>query len=157
MDLLKNPIKGMFGLDVVEPFFNFVKSAYAKNPLIWDSLWRMSIDNPIAMRLAALAGGFNLHLTHFEDIEVYARGVAHMELPIFMSLFEEMMNFNGDDILASIKVPALIIAGENDRVTPKHFQEDLRKSIPNAQYLSVPYGSPLHAIGLSGLRESPDG
>lgn len=137
----KNPIKGMFGLDVVEPFFHFVKTAYAKNPVVWDSLWRMAIDNPVSMRLAALAGGFNLHLTHFKDIEVYARGVAHMELPIFLALFEEMMNFNGDDILSSIQVPALIIAGENDRVTPKHFQEDLRKGIPNAQYLSVPYGS----------------
>ncbi len=34
----RNPIKGMFGLDVVEPFFYFVKSQYEKQPLVWEYL-----------------------------------------------------------------------------------------------------------------------
>lgn len=137
----KNPIKGMFGLDVVEPFFFFVKAAYEKNPDAWNTIWRMAVDNPVAMRIAALAGGFNLHLTHFKDIEVYARGVAQMDLRTFMLLFEELMKFNGDSILPTIQHPTLIISGENDRVTPKKFQDDLKNMIPNAEFMSVPYGS----------------
>jgi pimeloyl-ACP methyl ester carboxylesterase len=137
----KNPIKGMFGLDVIEPFFYFVKSAYEKNPDAWNTIWRMTVDNPVAMRVAALAGGFNLRLTHFKDIEVYARGVAQMDLRTFMLLFEELMKFNGDDILPTIHHPTLIISGENDRVTPKKFQDDFREMIPNAEFMSVPYGS----------------
>ncbi|MBX2988088.1 MAG: alpha/beta hydrolase [Bdellovibrionaceae bacterium] len=137
----KNPIKGMFGLDVIEPFFYFIRSAYQQSPEMWGTIWRMAIENPVSMRLAALAGGFNLRLTHFKDVEVYSRGVAHMELSIFMALFEEMMRFNGDDILPTIKHPTLVIAGENDRVTPKHFQEDFISMIPHAEYMQVPYGS----------------
>lgn len=137
----QNPIKNMFGLDVVEPFYRFVKAAYKKNPDLWNTLWRTAVDNPVSMRLAALAGGFNLNLTHFKDIEVYARGVAHMELPIFMALFESMMAFSAREILGQVQVPTLVIVGENDRVTPRHLQEDFKNLLSNVEYLTVPYGS----------------
>lgn len=137
----KNPIKDMFGLNVVEPFYHFVKSSYEASPELWDSLWRLAVNNPVAMRLAALAGGFNLHLTHLKDIEVYARGVAQMDLRIFLKLFEELMRFDGEDVLKTVNTPTLIISGENDNVTPKKFQQDFHRLIPNAEFMLVPYGS----------------
>ncbi len=137
----KNPIKGMFGLDIVEPLFYYVKQQYEDAPEVWSQIWKMIVYNPLSMRLAALAGGFNLKLTHFKDIEVYARGVAQMDLRIFFPLFEELMRFNGDEILKKIDVPTLIISGEDDHVTPKKFQYDLRDFIKNSEYVEVPYGS----------------
>lgn len=137
----KNPIKGMFGLDVVEPFYRFVKTTYEQSPEVWNTFWRMAVDNPVAMRLAALAGGFNLRLTHFKDIEVYARGVAQMDLPVFLKLFEELMAFDGEDVLQTIQVPTLIISGENDGITPKKFQDDFHRLIPGSEFMLVPYGS----------------
>ncbi len=137
----KNPIKGMFGLDVVEPFFYYIKGQYENAPEIWSQLWKMLVYNPVSMRLAALAGGFNMKLTHFKDIEVYARGVAQMDLRVFFPLFEELMSFNGEEICKKIEVPTLIISGENDHVTPKKFQYELRNSIKGSEYIEVPYGS----------------
>lgn len=137
----KNPIKGMFGLDVVEPFYHFVKNTYESNPDLWNTIWRLGVDNPLSVQLAGLAGGFNLKLTHLKDIEVYARGVAQMDLRIFMALFEEIMRFDGNSVLPTIDRPALVISGENDNVTPKKFQEEFRDLIPNSEFLLVPYGS----------------
>ncbi|MFN8790202.1 MAG: alpha/beta fold hydrolase [Bdellovibrionales bacterium] len=137
----KNPIKGMFGLDVIEPFFHFVKAQFDKNPILWNSLWQATVDNPIAMRMAALLGGFNLKLTELKDIEIYARGVAQLDLEIFLPLFETLMNFNGSGILPSIQQPTLVIAGENDNITPKSFQLEFKDLIPHAEYVEVPYGS----------------
>lgn len=137
----KNPIKGMFGLDVVEPFYHFVKSTYEQSPELWDTIWRLAVNNPVSMQLAALAGGFNLKLTHFKDVEVYARGVAQMDLRIFMKLFEELMRFDGSDVLPTIRTPTLVISGENDNVTPRKFQEDFSRLIPGAEFMLVPYGS----------------
>lgn len=137
----KNPFKGMFGLDIAEPFFYFIKKQYESAPEIWSQLWKMLVYNPVAMRVAALAGGFNLKLTHFKDIEVYTRGVAQMDLRVFFPLCEELMRFNGDEILKKIEVPTLIISGENDHVTPKKFQTDLHEAIKNSQFVEVPYGS----------------
>lgn len=137
----KNPIKGMFGLDVVEPFFYFVKSQYEHQPLLWNSLWKMAVDNPMSMYLAALAGGFNLKVTHFKDIEVYMRGVARLNLQVFLKLFEELMRYDGETVLPTIEVPVLVIAGEKDMVTPLRFQYHFKETIKHSEFVLVPYGS----------------
>ena len=137
----KNPIKGMFGLDVIEPFFYFIRNQYNKSPDLWNALWRALIYNPLAMHLAALAGGFNIKLTQFKDIEVYARGVSQMDLKIFLPIFEQMMQFDGDDVLEAIRCPVLIISGQNDHVTPQKFQYELHEKIKGSEMLLVPYGS----------------
>lgn len=137
----QNPIKDMFGLNIVEPFFHFIKSEYERAPDLWGALWRTLVYNPLSMRLAAIAGGFNIKLTHFKDIEVYAKGVAQMDLNIFLPLFESLMKFDGQDILPTITCPSLIISGENDKVTPKKFQYDLHDQIKGSEFWVVPYGS----------------
>ncbi len=137
----KNPIKGMFGLDVVEPFFNFVKEQFAKNPEMLEGLWKAAVKNPISMWGAGLMGGFNLKLTQFKDIEIYAQGVANVPLAVFIKFFEEMMSFDGEAVAAKISVPTLIISGENDKVTPLSFQRHLHEIIKGSELVTVPYGS----------------
>lgn len=137
----RNPIKGMFGLDVVEPFFYFVKSQYQNQPNMWNTLWKMAVDNPMAMYLAALAGGFNLKTTHFKDIEVYMRGVARLNLEVFMTMFETLMEYNGEPVLEKVEVPTLIISGEKDMVTPIRFQYHFKEKIKHSEFVLVPYGS----------------
>lgn len=137
----KNPIKNMFGLDVVEPFFYFVKEQFNKNPVFWNSIWRAAIDNPISMRLAALAGGFNLKLTELKDIEIYAKGVSQLDLEVFIPLFEALMEFDGSNILPTIQQPTLVVSGEKDNITPKSFQFEFKENIPHSEYVEVPYGS----------------
>lgn len=136
-----NPIKEMFGLGVVEKFYYFLKSNYSQNPALWKTLWKLSIENPLAVPLTSIAGGFNIKLTSLKDIQVYAKGVANIDLEVFFHLFEELMAFDGNSILSSIDCPALIISGENDKVTPLKFQEDIAHRITNAEFLKVPYGS----------------
>ncbi|MCX7978347.1 MAG: alpha/beta hydrolase, partial [Bdellovibrionaceae bacterium] len=136
-----NPIKGMFGLDIIEPLYHQIRSQYERQPELWQSLWRSCVYNPVSMRLAALAGGFNLKLTHFKDIEIYARGVAHMELDSFLELFDSLMKFDGSSILPTITVPTLVVAGENDRITPLPFQRKIHEAIPGSEWLEIPYGS----------------
>lgn len=137
----RNPIKGMFGLDIVEPFFYFVKTQYHNQPDLWNTLWKMAVDNPISIYLAALAGGFNLKLTHFKDIEIYLRGVARLNLDVFLTMFEVLMEYNGESVLKKIEVPTLIISGEKDMVTPIKFQFHFRDMVKNSEFILVPYGS----------------
>lgn len=137
----KNPIKGMFGLDVVESIFDLVKSQYDHNPTLWNSLWKTATNNQISMWLSGLAGGFNLRLTQFKDIEIYAKGVAQIPLEVFMPLFEDLMKFNGDDHLGHIKAPTLILSGDHDMVTPLKFQEEMHSLIKGSEFVVIPYGS----------------
>jgi pimeloyl-ACP methyl ester carboxylesterase len=137
----KNPIKGMFGLDVVEPFFHMLRGAYEKKPELLDKIWKTTTDNPLTAVGTALAGGFNLKLTPFKDIEIYVRGVSNLSLKIFIPLFEDMMAFRGDKLCAKIKLPCLIISGDRDLVTPMKFQHEMHDAIKGSELLVVPYGS----------------
>jgi len=136
-----NPIKGMFGLDVIEPFYHFVRSQYELHPALWEMVWKKSINNPLSMWLSGLAGGFNLRLTQFKDIEVYARGVSQIELSVFLPLFQDLMNFQGESLLSKITAPTLILSGEKDAVTPIQYQQEMHEKIKGSDFVVVPYGS----------------
>lgn len=137
----KNPIKGMFGLDVAEPIFHLFKQKYTENPELYNILWKTAVDNPLAIVLSGLVGGFNLKLTPFKDIEIYAKGVANIDLDVFLRFFEEMMNYDATDVLTKIDVPTLIISGERDMVTPQKFQTEMHNLISGSELMVVPYGS----------------
>lgn len=136
-----NPIQGMFGSDLASSCFHLFKDGYQRLPETLSHLWRMAINNPIAIQLGALAGGFNLKLTHLKDIEIYARGIASIDLNAFLTLFENMMSYDGRPVLDRIQVPTLIIAGRNDSVTPRHYQQEMHRRIKGSQFLLVPMGS----------------
>lgn len=137
----KNPIKDMFGLGAVEKLYHFIRQGFDQNPKLWKTLWKMGIDNPLVVPFTSIAGGFNLKLTSLKDIQVYARGVSNMDLEVFLRFFDELMKFDGTPILKTIQCPTLVIGGEEDRVTPLKFQEEMAHQIPNSQFLKVPYGS----------------
>lgn len=136
-----NPLAGMFGSDLTSSFFKLFKEGYESLPETLSFLWRTAINNPLAIQLSALAGGFNLQLTHLKDIEIYARGVASIDLNAFITLFENMMSYDGRPVLERIAVPTLIIAGKNDSVTPVDHQEAMHRKIKGSEFLLVPYGS----------------
>ncbi len=137
----KNPIHGMFGVDAVEPLFQMFKETYRKHPTLVSTVWKTAVSNPLAIPISSLLGGFNMNLTSFKDMEVYARGVASMDLDVFITLFDEMMSYDGSYVLEKIKAPTLIISGSKDGVTPLDHQELLHKRIQGSEFLRVPYGS----------------
>lgn len=137
----KNPLHGLLGLNAGEPLFRVFKETYRKFPAVLSTAWKTAILSPLAIPISSLVGGFNLSLTSLKDIEVYARGVASMDLEVFTTLFEEMINFDGTPILDKIDVPTLIISGNKDGVTPLAHQELLHERIRDSQFLRVPYGS----------------
>jgi len=137
----RNPLKKLFGVEFVEPLFNFLRDQHRKSPDLWNALWRGMIDNPIAFQVAALAGGFNLRLTQFKDIEMYGRGVSRLELSLFFELFEKLLQFDGNYILPNISCPALILAGDKDMLTPPSYQQEMHKLISGSELMKIPYGS----------------
>ncbi len=137
----KNPLTGTFGVDAVNQAFSVAKQGYDLLPETVSYMWKKIVKNPIAMRVSALAGGFNLNLTGFQDIEIYAKGVANIEADIFLTLFEQMIKYDGTSVADRIECPTLIISGQKDAVTPVQFQEDLHKKIKGSEHVIVPHGT----------------
>lgn len=136
-----NPIVGMFGNDLATNVFRYIKSGFDLAPETLTYLWQKSINNPAAVQLSALLGGFNLSLTNLKDIEIYLKGVSSMNLAAFLKLFQSMMDYDGRPVFDRIEVPTLIIGGKKDSVTPQRYQEEMHLKIRRSQYLQVPYGS----------------
>ena len=136
----EKPLKKVVGFDALSGLRAF-KKGYQFFPETLRTLWKFGVTNPIAFPLSSLAGGFNLILTSMKDIEVYARGVASMDLEVFITLFERMMAYDGSPVLDRINVPVLVIGGSQDGVTPVEHQERMHKRIRGSQFLIIPYGS----------------
>lgn len=136
-----DPVKNLFGNDWVYKAFQAVRSTNKVLPDTLGYIWKKAANNPLSMYLSTIAGGFNIQLTHFRDIEIYARGMASIEVQSFLHLFEEMMKYNGTPVLSQIRCPTLIIAGQKDHVIPWEHQMEIRNQITNSEWLAVPMGS----------------
>lgn len=135
------PSKNIFGTNVVEPSIDLLHEVYKLAPTTLAKLWRLSVNNPIAFGLAALAGGFNIKLTQTKDIEIYAQGVGALDINVFCAFLKELLQYDGGPFLKKISLPTLIISGQKDGVTPEKYQHFLSEQIKGSEFLSVPYGS----------------
>ncbi|MBK9293715.1 MAG: alpha/beta hydrolase [Oligoflexia bacterium] len=136
-----NPISGMFGSNLPRAGFELMKQWYEELPETTSYLWRTLAYNAITLKLSQLLGGFNPQLTKVKDIEVYLKGVASINIEVFIKLFESMMNYDGRGVLEKINVPTLIITGEKDIITPIKHQEEINKKIKSSEITKVPFGS----------------
>ena len=136
-----NPLRGWFSMDITDSAFKLMKQGYNQLPETFSYLWKKAVSNPILIKCSALAGGFNLKLTSFKDIEIYARGVANVDLDVFLELFGWMLMYDGTTVLERINVPTLIIGGASDSITPLSYQESLHQKIRGSEILIIPMGS----------------
>jgi pimeloyl-ACP methyl ester carboxylesterase len=75
-------------------------------------------------------------LTSFKDIEIYAKGMSNIPVEVFLTLFEQMVQYNGASVLERIECPTLIIAGKKDTVTPIQHQELLHNKIKGSEFMA---------------------
>ncbi|MEK6554091.1 MAG: alpha/beta hydrolase [Bdellovibrionota bacterium] len=136
-----DPISGMFGNGLAGQAFNLIKSGFDIAPTTFSYLWKQVVNNPLSVHSSALLGGFNIQLTSLKDIEIYLKGVASMDLNAFLKLFDAMMKYDGRPVYDRVEVPALIVGGKKDAVTPQHYQQEMHHKIKKSEFMMVPFGS----------------
>lgn len=80
----------------------------------------------------------------------YMEQLSRTDWRSYVALAQSLQDHDASDLLASIDVPTLVVAGEKDLFTPLRLSEDLARRIPGAEFLLLPGGT--HA----GLMEQPD-
>lgn len=141
-----NPFAALLTGEQLQNVFQYVKKAYNAAPALMTSLWKYGVTNPFSIFLSSLVGGFNLEHTSMKDMEIYAQGVANIDVRVFLTLFEELTQHNSMGDLSQLQTPTLVIAGEKDALTPSHIQEQIKTSIPSADLYLLPNGS--HCVQL---------
>jgi len=100
-------------------------------------LLRSGIPDPIAR----LSGGINWYLCPGDIMEDYFGHIATLDFRMAGRALLAMEDHTAEDVLGTIEIPTLVVAGEQDRITPLWVMEKIWKSIPGAEHLVIPRGT----------------
>ncbi len=137
----RNPFGLMIEAENLVEMINQFKKIYNKAPGFFSTLWEKGVTNPLLVPLSSLTGGFNLSQTALKDIEIYAKGVSSIDVRVFITFFEQMIEYNAESVLSKISTPTLIIAGSKDGLTPLDEQKRMNELVYKSELYVVHYGS----------------
>ncbi len=117
-----------------------LRSLVAKAPGFFNAASRFLTPTRLAYTLASKLE-INADLLDPNDFMPYLRGLSLVEVPLFLSMLAGASEHSAGDLLESINVPTLVIAGEHDGFTPANLSEQMAKTIPNADLLIIERGT----------------
>ncbi len=136
----RNPMETFFGSNLLQYIVPAVAQAHKYAPLIAQKFWKNQGDSFLTHKIIEWAG-FSPGLAKESDIKTYIQQFSSMELALTLALMKDYENYNALTWMHNIKVPTLLIAGENDKVIPKAAQELMHQIIPSSELALVRNGS----------------
>ncbi|RMG12862.1 MAG: alpha/beta hydrolase [Deltaproteobacteria bacterium] len=114
------------GLRAVAPVTNLAVHAAAR--------WRYTV--PLAAALSLVDD--NVDRGIFLGI---AREFAHLDMDLYLETLRRLGDHDAGDVLADVEVPALLIAGDRDVMTPKEVTGRMVREMARAELFVVPRGT----------------
>jgi pimeloyl-ACP methyl ester carboxylesterase len=146
----KRPLETLMNSNAFEAGFGVLRKIHDRSPKLVQTVWKATKGNPLVRSFMAF-GGFNPHLTPAEDIQLYIDQIADMDPSIFIHLIHNYDRYDASSWLHEIKVPTLVIAGENDKVIPLRQQELMQQLIPSSRLEIIRHGSHCPQMDLPDL------
>jgi len=112
-------------------------------------LWRHLTPSKLGLHLARIAE-LNRHLVRAADFMPYLKHLGRMDPEVFFHMLGHAIDHSAKDVLETIDVPTLIIAGDTDKFSPLRCSIHMNRSIPFSQLAVLRGGS--HAAPI----EMPD-
>ncbi len=131
------------GTDVFGHVLPFVRAASKRARDLTVRLWRRVLPS----RWLPLVGlHTQLHPMRIElgDLEFYLRQMSEIDPELFLEMLGEASRHTAEDLLPSVRVPTLVMAGAHDRFVPIDTLRKLAFATPTAQWVVVDDGS--HAL-----------
>jgi pimeloyl-ACP methyl ester carboxylesterase len=69
-----------------------------------------------------------------EDFKLYVEHLSDIELDLYLTMLQAAGDHSAEDVLATVRVPTLVIAAERDTFTPRAVVKDMADRIPGAIY-----------------------
>lgn len=136
----ENPLRTFRGSGGAELFLPRIRSAVERAPRLINQAARLLIPTRLAYSLAARLE-INADLMQASDFMPYLRGLSRVEVPFFLSMLAAAGEHSAVDLLPTIAIPTLVVAGESDGFTPPDLSQAMADAIPEAELLVVEAGS----------------
>lgn len=135
------PVKGvMFDTNFMEfvlPAVEEIKNRYSE---FFNFIWKNQAMNPITIELIR-SQGFNVKQVSREFVEIYINRLAQLGPDLFIQLFSEMQKHDIIAHLDQLKIPALVMGGDKDKVIPFHLQYLIQQRLHGSELYIVKEGS----------------
>lgn len=137
----ESPIRTFYGYDF-STVFRAVRSGLTLAPrpivLVWRALLLVNpaLTHQIAQFTRALGPDAKL-----EDMSSYYRHMAYLDPLVMLMMGEAMRTHSAADVLSTVQVPTLVVAGERDTFTPILLAEHMRDEIPDSELVLIPGAS----------------
>jgi 3-oxoadipate enol-lactonase len=106
-------------------------------------LWRKLLPSKV-LQVVGLHTQLNAARIELADFEFYLTQMAAMSPEFFLEMLREAARHCTEDLLDQVRVPTLVVAGENDRFVPLESLREVAFAIPGAQWTVISGAS--HAL-----------
>jgi 3-oxoadipate enol-lactonase len=138
---VSNPFDQMFFTDRVDKIFEWTAYAFEWFPTTASEVWkRLTGTNPVSYFLTAQLG-FNPVTSDKKDILSYMEGVQQTHPHVFYKLLKDYRHTDRRVLLPQIEAPTLVVAGQEDCVTPFPVQEEIAQLLKHGELERVLEGS----------------
>jgi pimeloyl-ACP methyl ester carboxylesterase len=143
------PMLGAFGKPAetfIDPrigpkLYELIYKYGTRYPNVLNLASQSALRSPLAWPFAKLTGLVHPDLCRREDLDPYLDHLSQLDFQVFLELARAAQEHDAEDLLESIKVPTLVVAGERDLFTPRDLSMKMAQRIPNAGLLEIPRGS----------------
>jgi pimeloyl-ACP methyl ester carboxylesterase len=88
----------------------------------------------LALRVAKLTGDIDTSRVRVEDIAPYFDHALHVDFELFLKMLSKAGEHSAEDLLHDIRVPVLVVAGDEDSFTPPEVSRAMAEAIPGAEF-----------------------
>ncbi len=138
---VNNPFEQMLFTDKLDPLFEASLRVFEKAPAVVDAFWRSLTGKNAFSKFLAAQLGFNPEVAHPDDVESYLQGVHETPPLVFYRLMQDYRRVNRLPLLKKSNVPTLVIAGDEDCITPVPVQEEMVRLLKKGELMKVEGGS----------------
>lgn len=138
---VNNPFEQMLFTHRLDAVFEASAHLFEQAPLAADVLWRQFTGRHAFARFMASQLGFNPEVAHWEDVEGYLQGVRETPPQVFYRLMQDYRRVDRLPLVQQSQVPTLVIAGDEDCITPMPVQEKITQLLKRGEMERVQGGS----------------
>ena len=135
----ENPLGTFYGLTVPDVVWraslgNLVRHAPGLTQRIWHAVFHLPVVHPVAVLMRSTAASGELMQAFYDHQTI-------VDVPTGLRLALAAIEHSARDVLPTIGVPVMVVAGGRDTFTPAALSRTMRDEIPDVDFLEVPHGT----------------
>lgn len=135
-----HPLRTFRGSTALEDWLPTIQKWIQRLPGVINRVTRTMLPTRLAYEVASRLE-IRRELIEPADFMPYLEGMARIDARLFVAMLAAAGRHTAEDLLSSVRVPTLVIAGGRDGFTPPERSRAIAGAIPDAELLEIPNAS----------------